>query len=183
MADLVWGIDVSTRRIAFASTLSGYSASVDLPPLRPGGARLVEARKAIRSFAPVFAGSHPPLCVWLEEPTGRHPKPTLGHMVGVAIEALYSSLASLYSHPVEVFQVPVATWKKYAVGRGNADKPAVMEWARTVGDPSNQDEADALGIAYGGLAFMGEQPSTEPADPPTLIRAKRSPDDLSGAAA
>jgi hypothetical protein len=157
MTDLVWGLDVSTKRIAFASTLGGYSASVEIPEAAAGGERLAVARRAIRDFAPEFAGSHPPLCVWLEAPTGRFLKPTLIHMVGVTMEAVYSSLESLYPFPVSLFDVGVSQWKLASVGKGTADKAEVMAWAKTVGSPANQDEADALGIAYGGLALMGSQ--------------------------
>ena len=157
MTDLVWGLDVSTRRIAFASTLGGYTASCEIPALPAGGARLARARTLIRDFAADMAGDHPPLFVWVEAPTGRHPKPTLVHMVGVAMEAVYSALEHRYPFPVTVSNIAIPAWKSATVGAGNAGKGQIMDWALTKGKPANQDEADALGIAYGGLALMGSQ--------------------------
>lgn len=155
--DLVWGVDCSTKRIAFASTRGGVSASLELPKLPQGGARLAAARFAIRDFASDFAGDHPPMFVWVEAPTGKFPAPTLIHMVGVTMEAIYSALALRYPYPVSVENIAIPAWKSATVGSGNAGKAQIMDWALTKGKPANQDEADALGIAYGGLAAMGSQ--------------------------
>lgn len=156
MADLVWGIDVATARIAFASTLGGYTQSVDLEDAAHP-ARLSSARRMVRDFAADMAGDHPPLYVWVEAPTGKFVKPSLLHAVGVTIEAVYSALEHRWNFPVTVDMIGVSSWKARSVGRGHATKAEVMEWAKTVGSPANQDEADALGIAFGGLAMMGDQ--------------------------
>lgn len=154
---LVWGIDCSTKRIAFA-TSTGRSGTITWPAKLRDGARLFAARTAMWEFAREFAETDPPIYVWVEQPAGKpRPHPSLIEMVGVTKEAVYGVLSTLYPFPVTVAEVPVASWKKHGIGHGNADKDAVMAWAQTVGDPANQDEADALGIAYGGLAMMGSQ--------------------------
>jgi hypothetical protein len=157
MADLVWGVDVSCQRIAFA-TSTGRSGTIAWPAKLRDGARLFAARTAMWEFAREFATDSPPLYVWIEQPAGKpRPHPSLIEMVGVTKEAVYGVLSSLYPFPVTVAEVPVASWKKAALGNGHADKAAVMDWALTVGKPANQDEADALGVAYGGLKLMGSQ--------------------------
>lgn len=156
---LVWGIDVSTKRIAFA-TSAGQCGSVKVPPGLDGGARLFAARTAMWHFAREFAADHPPLYVWIEQPAGKpRPHPNLIEMVGVTKEATYGVLSTLYPFPVTVGEVEVAKWKAAVPGlaKGNATKDEIWAWAETVGSPVNQDEADALGIAFGGLALMGDQ--------------------------
>lgn len=46
--------------------------------------------------------------------------------------------------------IPVGTWKKTALGKGNAKKDEILAWAKasgiTVDHPTTFDEADAVGI-------------------------------------
>lgn len=150
---IVWGVDVSTTRVAFAST-NGRTLSAEISKL-DGAARLAQAREeatyAARSFT---VPDNDPLCVWVEQPTGKHPKPTLVQMVGVVSEAIYAALSTLYAHPVTIYPIAVASWKKAALGFGNADKDDVMAWAQMLWDPANQDEADALAIAFAGQSMI-----------------------------
>jgi Holliday junction resolvasome RuvABC endonuclease subunit len=52
--------------------------------------------------------------------------------------------------------VAVPTWKKEAMGKGNARKPEIMAWARANGyRGALQDAADAWGIATAALVLAG----------------------------
>lgn len=154
---VVWGIDVGTKRIAFGTT-NGRSESVEIARGK-GGERLYDARTKTWHMARELAADEPPLCVFMEAPAGNpRPHPSLIQMCGVATEAIYAALANVYRHPVTVFEIPVASWKKLALGRGNATKGDVMEWAEAAGlRPANQDEADALAIAQAGFLRVSVQ--------------------------
>lgn len=151
----VWGCDVSTTRVAFAST-DGQTLSVEIPKL-DGGERLAFARNATVKAAYDFAQAGPPLCVWVEQPTGKFPSPPLVQMVGVVTEAIYAALSGLYNHPVTIYPIAVASWKKAALGHGHATKDEVAFWAGSEGaEPANQDEADAFAIAVAGRSMISE---------------------------
>lgn len=51
--------------------------------------------------------------------------------------------------------IPVGTWKKQSLGKGNANKEAILEWALkarvTITPPATFDEADAVGIYYAAV--------------------------------
>lgn len=50
-------------------------------------------------------------------------------------------------HQIPYSGVPVATIKKHATGRGNADKAAMLDAARGMGyEPADDNEADALAL-------------------------------------
>jgi Holliday junction resolvasome RuvABC endonuclease subunit len=50
-------------------------------------------------------------------------------------------------HQIPYSGVPVATIKKHATGRGNADKAAMLDAARRMGyEPADDNEADALAL-------------------------------------
>lgn len=56
--------------------------------------------------------------------------------------------------------MPVATWKKASVGKGNATKDAVFAWSHeTYSFPSDarQDVCDAIGIAHAGAAWWASR--------------------------
>lgn len=53
--------------------------------------------------------------------------------------------------------VPVGTIKRFATGRGNADKQAMIEAARKAGfDPSDDNQADAIGLLRWAIAQTHE---------------------------
>jgi Holliday junction resolvasome RuvABC endonuclease subunit len=51
--------------------------------------------------------------------------------------------------------IPVGAWKKAALGKGNAKKDAILDWALNAGititPPTTFDEADAVGIYYAAV--------------------------------
>lgn len=154
---MTWGVDISTVRIAFA-TSSGVSASVEIPKRLKGVERLSVARTAVWHHCREFAVKHPPLCVWVERPTGARNRThhSLTQMEGVVSEAVYASLKTLYNHPVSVFPIAVTSWKKASVGHGNATIQEYCEWAESWAKPANEDEAAALGVAVAGQSMIAE---------------------------
>lgn len=155
-----WGMDVSTRRLAVAIVDADGWEDVDTleyGKTEPGAQRLSRIFHTTAAYVGRLAVDHPPVCVWVEQPTGRHPAPTLVHAVGVVMAATYSALSELYPFPVSVLGIGVSEWKAVTVGRGNASKQDIAAWAAGIGyDGTSQDEADAIGIALGGLALMGD---------------------------
>lgn len=152
----VWGCDVGTRHVAIAIP-EGRTWTVHIGA-EEGARRLSVAYKAIKQFAFYLAKDHPPLCIFVERPTGKHPNPSLSDMAGVVQAALYDGLVDLYSYPVTVYTIPVGTWKKQACGSGRATKEEVMTWARGQGfEPQSQDEADAVAIATAGALMTATQ--------------------------
>lgn len=150
MSDYFWGVDVSTRAvsIAWAGLVSGVS-TIEFP-VSPGkdARRLSIIRERVLLHADAIAADTPPVFVWVEQASGRFNAPSLVYAVGVVQEAIYSALVGLYDNPVQVETVPSGTWKKVALGFGNAEKDEVFHWARKSGYMgTSQDEADALAIA------------------------------------
>lgn len=175
----VWGVDVSTKRLAIGC--DGPDVSVHLREFDPRlktGARLCEIYRWTRNFAAELAKDRPPLFVWVEQPAsyGRIVEPQLMYAVGVVQAALYDALEQRNAFPTEVRTVAVAEWKKASVGHGNADKAQVLEWAKADGfetdhvcrvkkcTHSAHDRADAWAIARAGSALLGmsgENPLSE----------------------
>ena len=78
-------------------------------------------------------------------------------VVAVVQAAIYDAVNEKAEHPVSVFTLPVPTWKKHSVGKGNATKAEVMQWANAHGYEGNhQDAADAWCIAHAGRALLTE---------------------------
>jgi Holliday junction resolvasome RuvABC endonuclease subunit len=151
--EYVWGVDVAVQHLAFAF------APVDNGPivtetLTAGtdareGQRLGLLDRQVRIYAQQVAVSFPPQCVWVEQPTGRFPKPQLMYAAGVVQAALFEALAC------PVWTIPVATWKQRTVGKGNATKSDVFAWATgRLPAIESQDEADAYCIAAAGRAML-----------------------------
>lgn len=155
MTDVVYGVDVSTKAIAFASLPEGRTRTLSVAA-KPGIRRLAVAYPAIYGFVRALATSDPPVAVWIEQPTGRHPKPSLGNMAGVAAAAIYNALHDHYGLECPVFFIAVSEWKKAATGKGNATKDEVSVWASNVFGKKarTEDESDALAIGYAGQSMM-----------------------------
>ena len=69
--------------------------------------------------------------------------------VGVTLEAL------AYENTCPILEIPIGTWKREAVGRGNATKEECWGAAVAVGGrPANQDEADAICVAVAALGRL-----------------------------
>ena len=162
----VWGVDVSTRRVAFAAVREGAAPDFTVAQFpacwQPAGAwdpgRVDMMAQLVVAVSAKFAKrTGTPDVVVVETPTGRHPKPRLWFAAG-------ATLVGLMEFAPFVSTIPVATWKKHSVGRGNATKPEILAWAQAHGLPNrDQDLADALGVAVGGRALITETNTKETA--------------------
>ena len=143
--DWVWGVDVSTRRVAvgkFSSKKTVRWESRDIPQDARGAQRLARIRRATVDLCQQPVGLQPRLVLVEDANVGAAANKPLLQAVAVVFEAVFATLRC------EVREVPVGTWKKATIGRGNAQKPEVMAFARGLGYTGDlQDEADALVIA------------------------------------
>lgn len=57
--------------------------------------------------------------------------------------------------PVTCYTVPTQSWKKIAIGAGNATKEQTVQWVSSnYGKQVNHDVADAIGIGVAGLNYQ-----------------------------
>ncbi|MGO1069750.1 crossover junction endodeoxyribonuclease RuvC [Lysobacter sp. CA199] len=94
-----------------------------------------------------FAGQ--PSTVYFEE-VRRHRGVDAAHVYGGFLAQL---TAWCERHGVPYQGVPVGTIKKFATGKGNADKAAMIEAAQRLGHrPADDNEADALALLHWAIA-------------------------------
>ena len=164
----VWGLDVSTRRVALAvQAEAGGGVSVGLLELAKGEPH-VRLKLAFEALVPWLTAHPRPSLVGVEQPFASsmskvHPQSF--YMVGIVLAAV--GLVAPAECVVEM--LPPGTWKARSVGHGRASKPAILSWARRVhglprgcsscGDglepaegekcprqSAAHDEADAIGV-------------------------------------
>jgi Holliday junction resolvasome RuvABC endonuclease subunit len=161
--DCVWGVDVSTKSIDVAilcgdgswqtNAIMVYDQTV---ATSKHGRRLNIIRERCATTAAAWAQHFPPIAVYVERPTGAHPKPILTMAAGAALMGFEEGLREAFAHPVTCFLVAVSEWKKPIVGNGNASKEMVLARARELGyEGERQDPADALCIAHFGARETG----------------------------
>lgn len=144
-----WGCDPSTQRVSIAAIYPDGRRLVAVRsfPQRREGQRLLDIFRETASFARDIAGKWgPPGFVWVEQPFAyKHPVPPVSYMAqGVIMAAIVAGSECVM---VEACKPP-GTWKSLSVGNGNANKAAVLKWARLNGCPSTlQDDCDAWAIA------------------------------------
>lgn len=89
-------------------------------------------------------------------------------------------VAALHHHDLPVAEVPPTSLKRYATGRGNADKGAVIDaTVRRLPDvdtSGNDNRCDALWLAAMGLDHLGTPLVGLPAHHRTALDAVRWPD-------
>ena len=96
--------------------------------------------------------SGPIATIWFEE-VRRHAGTDAAHVFGGLLATL-TSWAELRGIPYG--GVPVGTIKKFATGKGNANKAAMMAAARTRGfSPADDNEADAIAILLWAIETRG----------------------------
>ena len=95
-------------------------------------------------------------------------------------------VAALHHHDLPVAEVPPTSLKRYATGRGNADKGAVIDaTARRLPDVDtggNDNRADALWLAAMGRDHLGVPLVTVPAHHRLALDAVRWPDTVADVA-
>ena len=154
------GVDPGTKRIAIATVSASGKRGVSMVSLpdSAGGTRLAAIFHETRRLVAELAGLLPPGVVVVEQPSGSQPNPSLSYAVGVVMAAVFEGVRGATGFRVRVETVPSSSWKKTAIGRGDAWKPkgrdariedyAVYCWATAEGyRGSSYDEVDALGIA------------------------------------
>lgn len=153
MSDFYWGVDVGMNSTAIAC-LPATDGEPHLMAPRAGEGTLPERLDELMASTERCAGQLcsdcPPMIVLVEKPTGKFVKPHLIYAVGIVTLALHRALKDRFIYPVSVIQIGVSEWKKGTVGKGNATKSDVADWARSRWDwleGITQDEADALCIA------------------------------------
>lgn len=143
----VWGVDLGLRSTVLCALRPARNPEWRLVDAGEGGSiseRLARLARRTEDSAVALSATHPPACVMVEQPIAAGKmNPHLLWACGVVSAALASALAD-----VSVWHVGVSSWKKATVGRGNATKEEVREWAAAQGHPHlPQDQADALAIA------------------------------------
>ena len=118
------------------------SGTWDLKPkrLEGPGMRYLRFRQLLHSL---INEKNPEMVVF--EEVRRHMGTAAAHVYGglvAQLMALCEEMSILYT------SVPVGTWKKVVLGKGNAKKPVILEYARKHLNPKckTEDEADALCI-------------------------------------
>lgn len=150
----VWGVDPSSVRVAVAWA-DQAGADVETKAFTRCKADTGERHAAIYretfELAQRLVLKHRPEVVFLEQPfAGKQVEPTLFMAVGCIRAALWEATGV----PVRMIVPP--SWRKLALGRGNAKKWETLPWARRqlgyLGD--SEDEGDALAIAVAGRLLV-----------------------------
>jgi hypothetical protein len=175
LTENVWGLDVSTRRIAVGviqgvalntePEVGWFSHEVEQFDKNPAR-RLARMLETLPAFLDRLGGVAPPVAVLVEQPYGQgksRPHPQSYYVVGVTLALLGQAFPDARIDVVEP-----TSWKRDALGEGKgfAKKPVLLAWARTVIDyPGDcrkchgegkgacdeacraHDEADAIGVA------------------------------------
>ena len=90
--------------------------------------------------------------IWFEE-VRRHAGTDAAHVFG-GLLAMLTAWAELRHIPYS--GVPISTWKRWACGKGNANKAAVIAAIRERGfKPADDNEADAIAILLWALETNG----------------------------
>lgn len=140
----ILSLDLGTTT-GWATRLSGghiESGSTSFRPSRydGGGMRYLRFRGWLEGIAANVGGI---AAIYFEE-VRRHAGTDAAHVYGGFLATL-STWCEQHDIPYE--GVPVGTIKRYATGKGNADKRAVIEAVRARGyRPTDDNEADAIAI-------------------------------------
>lgn len=157
--DLYAGIDYGMRRVALAIIQRRTSRVVLLEDLQLSEARRPDEVLALGAFvADRLAPLSPQLGMVAIESAilgASLNARTLAHLAYTAGSLMYA-VADL-GCPCTL--TPSASWKKTAVGRGNASKTDVLSWVSKEHpylDIVTQDQADAVGLAHHAMATETE---------------------------
>lgn len=121
-----------------------------------GGMRYLRFRQKLDEMHRASAIDH----VVFEE-VRRHVSTDSAHVYGGLLAVL---TAWCEEHGIPYESVPIGTWKKWATGKGNAGKEAVIATVKSWGfDPADDNEADALAVLH---FIRAQTPAPKPETPP-----------------
>lgn len=133
----------TTTGFAVGSPNNIVTGTWDLKPGRGdgGGMRFVKFRARLNELHAAMKFS----AVFYEE-VRKHRGTAAAHVYG-GLQAVLTEWCEHNGVPYE--GVPVQTIKKFATGKGNADKEAVKAYVRTLGyEPADDNEADAIALYH-----------------------------------
>ncbi|MGO1073387.1 crossover junction endodeoxyribonuclease RuvC [Lysobacter sp. CA199] len=142
---LIIALDLGTS-LGWAIRLSGQAMSgtehFKVGRFEGGGMRYL---RFVRWLDDLWRFAGPPSTLYFEE-VRRHRGVDAAHVYGGFLAQL---TAWCERHAVPYQGVPVGTIKKFATGKGNADKAAMIEAAKRLGhEPADDNEADALALLH-----------------------------------
>lgn len=152
-ARAVLALDLGTQ-LGWAIQLSGGTIESGTVSFRPsrydgGGMRYLRFRGWLDSVARDAAGLS---AVYFEE-VRRHAGTDAAHVYGGFLASL---TAWCEQNRIPYEGVPVGTIKRHVSGKGNADKPAVIDAVRSRGfNPADDNEADAIAILLWAIDTRG----------------------------
>lgn len=117
---MIWGVDLGTRKvnlIGFDGPILRTIADIVAPP-SSRGEELDHIRAEIETIT--YYDSEP--VIFVEEPPKVRNMRTFLHLA--------QTCGAVMSLPCPTYCVPVASWKKATVGKGNASKQEVSTWLR-----------------------------------------------------
>lgn len=151
---LVWGIDISPRRIAIAVYGEGVR-ECDTHPLVNGPGQYEGIREALISMARNTQVALEPTDVCIEQPA--LPFAKAAFWAGAACGRVEDAVLGRWPHVILRWMQP-AEWRKIAGIGGRATKDEVMAWSYELGFlPHDQDQADASAIAYARYVELYEE--------------------------
>ena len=148
-ASTILALDLGTT-LGWALRLSGEAMSgtehFKVGRFEGGGMRYL---RFVRWLDELWRFAGPPSALYFEE-VRRHRGVDAAHVYGGFLAQL---TAWCERHAVPYQGVPVGTIKKFATGKGNADKAAMIEAAKGWGHrPEDDNEADALALLHWAIA-------------------------------
>jgi Holliday junction resolvasome RuvABC endonuclease subunit len=140
------GVDVSTKALAVGGIRADRSITVsrlELDPKARGARRLVGARSTAYGVLSAFAADVAVIAVEVPIVGGRANNKELLAVAYVVVEAAQAACPGAI-----VMDVPLSTWRKDVLGRGNADKHDALWHVEKFGDMGDDhDIAEALCVA------------------------------------
>lgn len=150
-------LDLGTQTgFAFGDGNTHISGTVGFRPSRYDGAgmRFVKFRTRLKEWHDAFSFSQ----VYFEE-VRRHAGTDAAHVYGGLMATLQ---AWCEENAIPYGGVPVGTIKRWATGKGNADKAAMLEAIRSWGyEPVDDNEADAIALLRMQLVEVGAVKESE----------------------
>lgn len=152
MTAVLLGFDPSLTRVGWAAVcidthqpIAWGCCPVDV---EPGRWRHIEFRDRLRSLVNSLGDDTHIVFTAAEEAISRFPRASRLH--GYAEACLHAALHTALPHVPPPIPLKATEWKVDTVGKGNASKAEVRDWAEGFVDGApigGQDAADALGIA------------------------------------